>query len=146
MQQPARQVERINIFQGKLDSKKLTKLPDTHRPVRDLRMSIPCDFQCYYICSYILAIYLFGGGFPGGSVVKSPPAKQKTWVRSLSWEVPQTEEPGGLQRVAKSRTRLNNYTVYLVVERLWKQYHPFYKWNLILNLNCETHKYTKGLL
>ena len=88
MQQPARQVERINIFQGKLDSKKLTKLPDTHRPVRDLRMSIPCDFQCYYICSYILAIYLFGGGFPGGSVVKSPPAKQKTWVRSLSWEDP----------------------------------------------------------
>jgi hypothetical protein len=88
MQQPARQVERINIFQRKLDSKKLTKLPDTHRPVRDLRMSIPCDFQCYYICSYILAIYLFGGGFPGGSVVKSPPAKQKTWVQFLSREDP----------------------------------------------------------
>ena len=60
MQQTARQVERIYIFQRKLDSKKLTKLPNTHRPVRDLRMSISCDFQCYYICSYILAIYLVG--------------------------------------------------------------------------------------
>ena len=25
-------------------------------------------------------------GFPGGSVVKNPPAKQKTWVQSLNWE------------------------------------------------------------
>ena len=79
-QQPERQVEMNYIFQRKLDSKKLTKLPDTHRPIRDLRMSISCDFQCYYICSYILAIYLSGRGFPGGSIVKSLPAKQKTWV------------------------------------------------------------------
>ena len=53
----------------------------------------------------------------GGSVVKNPPAKheiQETWVRSLdwedplekemathssilAWEIPWTEEPGGLQ-------------------------------------------------
>jgi len=49
-------------------------------------------------------------GFPGGSVVKNPPAKQETWVQSLgwedspekemathfsilSWEIPRTEEP-----------------------------------------------------
>ena len=53
-------------------------------------------------------------GFPGGSVVKNPPPMQKTWVQSLgwedslekemvthssirSWEIPQTEESGGLQ-------------------------------------------------
>ena len=53
-------------------------------------------------------------GFPGGSVVKNPPAKQETGVRSLgqeaplkvemathssifAWEIPWTEEPGGLQ-------------------------------------------------
>ena len=53
-------------------------------------------------------------GFPGGSVVKNPPAKQETRVQSLDWEdaleeemathstilawkIPWTEEPGGLQ-------------------------------------------------
>ena len=53
-------------------------------------------------------------GFPGGSVEKNPPAKQETWVRSLgweeplgeemathssilAWEIPRTEQPGGLQ-------------------------------------------------
>ena len=51
-------------------------------------------------------------GFPGGSVIKSPPAFQETqvfdpwvgeipWRRKyssiLAWEVPRTEEPGGLQ-------------------------------------------------
>ena len=51
--------------------------------------------------------------FPGDSVVKNPPAKQETWVQSLGqenplekkiaphssippWEIPWTEEPGGL--------------------------------------------------
>ena len=54
------------------------------------------------------------GYFPGGSVVKNPPAKQEAWVRSLGredplekemathssiliWEIPWTEEPGELQ-------------------------------------------------
>ena len=53
-------------------------------------------------------------GFPGGTVVKNPPAIQKTRVRSLgqedplekgrathssilAWRIPWTEEPGGLQ-------------------------------------------------
>ena len=52
-------------------------------------------------------------GFPGGSVVKNPPAMQETWVESLgqenpleeemathcsilAWRIPWTEEPGGL--------------------------------------------------
>ena len=53
-------------------------------------------------------------GFPGGSGVKNLPAVQETQVQSLgredllekemathssilAWEIPQTEEPGGLQ-------------------------------------------------
>ena len=53
-------------------------------------------------------------GFQDGSVVKNPPDKHETWVRSLdqedtlekemathssifAWEIPWTEEPGGLQ-------------------------------------------------
>ena len=53
----------------------------------------------------------FYGGFPGGPVVKNPPAKQETWVQSLgqedslekelethfsilAWEIPWEEEPG----------------------------------------------------
>ena len=52
-------------------------------------------------------------GFPCGSAVKNPPAMQEMWVRSpsqedplekgmvtlssiLAWEIPFTEEPGGL--------------------------------------------------
>ena len=55
-------------------------------------------------------------GFPDGSVVKNPPAKQETQVQSLGWEdpmenemtthssilawgIPWTEEPGGLQSI-----------------------------------------------
>ena len=59
-------------------------------------------------------------GFPGGSVVKNPPAKQEMWARSLgqedaqekemathsstlAWEIPWTEEPGGLQSTESQR-------------------------------------------
>ena len=71
-----------------------------------------------------------GGDFPGGSVVKNPPAMQgiqETRVRSLgreaplekemaayssilAWEIPWTEEPGGLQSIGlqKSQTPLND--------------------------------------
>ena len=66
-------------------------------------------------------------GFPGGSMVKNLPAKQKTWVWSLgqedpmekemathssilTWEIPWTEERGRLQpmELQKSRTWLSN--------------------------------------
>ena len=57
-------------------------------------------------------------GFPGGSLVKNPPAKQETQIRSLGWEdllekemathssilvwkIP--EEPGGLQSKGSQR-------------------------------------------
>ena len=64
--------------------------------------------------------------FPGGSVEKSPSVKQETCVQSLgqedpwrrkwqlssilAWEIPWTEEPGGLQSLGlqKSRTQLSN--------------------------------------
>ena len=59
-------------------------------------------------------------GFPGGSVIKNLPAKQETWVQSsdqgdhlekeetthsniLAWEIPWTEEPGGLQSIGLQR-------------------------------------------
>ena len=59
-------------------------------------------------------------GFPGGSVVKNLPAMQETWVRSLvwedslekemathsrtlTWEIPWTEKPGGLQSLRVSK-------------------------------------------
>ena len=59
-------------------------------------------------------------GFPGGSVVKNPPADQETWVWSLGWEdplekematlssilawrIPWEEEPGGLQSTGSQR-------------------------------------------
>ena len=59
-------------------------------------------------------------GFPGVSVVKIPPAMQETWVQSLGqeeplekemathpstldWEIPRTEEPGGLQSTGLQR-------------------------------------------
>ena len=62
----------------------------------------------------------------GGAVVKNPPANagdtQETWVQSLgqeepleeevatysstlAWEIPWTEEPGGLQSIESQRVR-----------------------------------------
>ena len=63
-----------------------------------------------------------GNGFPRGSVVKNQPAMQETQVGSLgqadslekemaihssilAWEIPWTEEPGGLQSMASQRVR-----------------------------------------
>ena len=58
-------------------------------------------------------------GFPGDSAVKNPPANAgETWVQSpsqedslekemanhssiIAWEIPRTEEPGGLHGVAE---------------------------------------------
>ena len=54
-------------------------------------------------------------------MVKSPPAMQETWIRflgqedplekgiathsSIAWEIPRTEEPGGLRTVGLKRVR-----------------------------------------
>ena len=62
-------------------------------------------------------------GFPGGSVVKNLPAMQETRVQSLgqedplekemtihssilAWEIPWTEEPGGLQCMESQKNRM----------------------------------------
>ena len=68
-------------------------------------------------------------GFPAGSAAKNPPAMRETWVRSLGWEdpleqemathtsiliweIPWTEEPGGLHslRSQKNWTQLSEGT------------------------------------
>ena len=71
----------------------------------------------------------------GKSVVKNLPAKQEIWVWSLSqedpledemathfnilvWEIPQTEEPGGLQSMRSKRVGLD-----LVTEQQQQQLH-----------------------
>ena len=63
-------------------------------------------------------------GFPDGSVVKNPPAKQKTWVWSVgreeplekematyssipAWEIPWTEEAGGLQATGSQNSQIH---------------------------------------
>ena len=60
--------------------------------------------------------------FPGGSVVKNPPAKQQRQIQSLgwedllekemathssiiTWEIPCTEDPGRLQSMGSQRVR-----------------------------------------
>ena len=40
----------------------------------------------------VLQSVVSNSGFPGGSVVKNLPAKQETWVQSLSWEDPVEKE------------------------------------------------------
>ena len=63
----------------------------------------------------------YGGGQAGGSVVKNPPDKKRDWDPSLgqedpqekgiatcssilAWEIPWTEEPGGLQSMGLQNT------------------------------------------
>ena len=64
--------------------------------------------------------------FPGGSVVKNLPAQQETWVQSLgwedllkkematrssilAWEIPWTEEPGGLQSMGHKESDMTEH-------------------------------------
>ena len=66
-------------------------------------------------------------GFPGGSVIKNPPVNAEDRARSLgqedpleekmathssilAWEMPWTEEPGGLQSTGSQRVRLDLVT------------------------------------
>ena len=62
-------------------------------------------------------------GFPSGSVAKNLPAKQEMQIQSLqwedplekemathssilAWEIPWTEEPGGLQSMGSSKSQI----------------------------------------
>ena len=70
-----------------------------------------------------LANPIYKLGFPGGPVVNNMPALQETWVLSLgrekemsshsiilAWEIPWTEEPGGLQSNGITKVRHNLVT------------------------------------
>ena len=75
----------------------------------------------FLLLGFLIRVPLLG--FPGGSVVKNPPAVQETWVQSpgqedllengtathssiLAWRIPWTEEPG-LQFMESRRVRHN---------------------------------------
>ena len=95
------------------------------------------------ILSFSFFASSFGGWsrstrFPGGSVAKNPPAKQEARIRSLgwedpleeemathsstlAWEIPRTEEPGGLQSMGSQRVRYD-----LVTEEQQNPEHRFH--------------------
>ena len=79
-------------------------------------------FPSFFKLNNIL-LYIFCSGFPGGSVVKNPPTNTGDSVRSLgredplkeeiathssilAWEVPLTEEPGGLQSMGITKCQI----------------------------------------
>ena len=95
-----------------------------------------------YLAAYIF--YLMG--FPGGSVVKNPTAKQEMQVQSLGWEdplekelathssilgweIPWTEEPGELQSMGSQGAGYNCTTEHIhinviIIEILMTNYLP----------------------
>ena len=79
------------------------------------------DFKRLYKPKTIKYMTTSISGFPGGSVVKNPPAKWEAWVRSLggeeplekrmashssilAWKILWTEETGGLQSMGSQRS------------------------------------------
>ena len=52
-------------------------------------------------------------GFPGGSVVKNLPAKQKMWVQSLGWEGPLEKEMATHSSILAWKTPRTDETVRL---------------------------------
>ena len=100
--------------------------------------------------------YFFSWGFPGGQMVKNPPAMQETQVQSLgqedplekgitthsrilAWRIPWTEEPNGLQSMGSQRVRhdwaTDTYTQYSWFTMLcWFQvYNKVYTYT---NIHC----------
>ena len=73
-----------------------------------------CVFQNEYFCVYVFRIW----GFPGGSLGKNLPAKAGGWkvedplekemathISIPDWEIPWTEEPGGLQSMGSKMSQ-----------------------------------------
>ena len=78
-------------------------------------------FTLLSVLDFLFINFIIAMGFPGGSAVKNPPAMQEpqeTWVPSLgreaplkestathssilTWRIPRTEEPGGLQYIGR---------------------------------------------
>ena len=84
-------------------------------------ISITSYLTFLYDNYWTISLYLIKG-FPGGSVVKNPPVEQEMQVQSLgqedipekeiatycsilAWEIPWTEEPGGLQSMGLQKVR-----------------------------------------
>ena len=84
-------------------------------------------FLCIICARSIINPVQYGMGFPGGSAVKNPPADagdsgsipglgrspgegNDNQLPNSCWEIPWTEEPGGLQFMGpqKSQTQLRN--------------------------------------
>ena len=61
-------------------------------PTHSLSSFFPSYFLPLLLLFLIIIINSSSGGFPGGSVVKNPPAMQKTQVQSLGWEDPLEDE------------------------------------------------------
>ena len=92
-----------------------------------LALSVPFAWNAFPLC--VLSTFkcqLLGRvlGFPYGSAVKNLSAMQETWVQLLgwedpleketashsnilAWEIPWTEEPGGLQSMGSQRVEYN---------------------------------------
>ena len=75
-----------------------------------------------WFCCVFIDVYSRRRSFPGVSVVKDPPVVQETQIHSLgqedplekgmvthssilAWEIPWTQEPGGLQSMGSQRVR-----------------------------------------
>ena len=95
------------------------------------RAPFQVDFpsSSFFLSQNALPCFGFGSlrerDFPGSSVVKNPPPMQEPWVRSLGredalekgkathfsilvWEIPQSEEAGGLQSTGSQRVRYDS--------------------------------------
>ena len=88
-------------------------------------------------------------GFPGGSVVKNPPAMQEMWVRSLgredtleegmathysvlAWKIPWTEKPGGLHSMGlQGWTQLKWLSTWYVWLCGWMVLSKVVQWSLL---------------
>ena len=87
-----------------------------------MELLLVCVYLCEGVYSKAKAIRCtynnISTGFPGGSVVKNPPAVWETWVGKIPWrrtwqptpvflpgKSPWTEEPGGLQSMGLQRVR-----------------------------------------
>ena len=83
-----------------------------------------CTFSFSFEDNPLKQMLLLPLGFPGGSAAKTPTAIQEMWVQSLgwenplekvmatyssilAWEIPWTEENGGLQPMGLQRVRYN---------------------------------------
>ena len=91
----------------------------THREIK-WQANVPLDEEGWPRRSVFKRLFHESGGFPGSSAVKSLPAMQETWVWSLgqedpleeemathskilTWEIPWTGKPGGLQSMGSQR-------------------------------------------